>query len=193
MHNNGALPALQKIIKQHPYGWRAIPGSTLDPSTKTSAYDLVVSQIYKYDDEKVVSIVMTWSFDGIRRGAHPQESCYYVNGFTVSKARNVSIIIDRQKLELIAFTGRHGYINEDVIYWRVTGGKHDVTLGENIPLRSRAKEIAQVLIGDIPSNLMVRVSTWRPSTDPPSTAHIDYIKSYLQSLDPKTRHFLTGL
>ena len=46
---------------------------------------------------------------------------------------------------------------------------------------------------NIPDNIMVRVSTWRPATDPPSTVHIDYIKSYLQSLKPKTRHILTGL
>jgi hypothetical protein len=84
-------------------------------------------------------------------------------------------------------------MTEDVIYWRVTGGIHDATLQENIPMTQRFKEVPRILIGDIPSNLMVRVSTWRPATDPPSTVHIDYIKSYLQSVSPNTRHFLTGL
>ena len=191
--SKGAKPDLQSLINQHPPGWQPIAGSSVDPNTQNSTYDLVVSQIYRRADGKAASIVITWSLDGIRRAGHPQEVCYNSQGFQVSTPTNSSFMVGSQKLDVVTFTGRHGGNIEDVIYWRVTGGNHDVTIHENFLLTHRFKEVANLLIGNIPDNIMVRASTWRNSTDPPSTAHIDYIKSYLQSLDPKTRHFLTGL
>ena len=189
----GAKPDLQNIIKQHPQGWQAIPGATVDPSTQSTVYDLVASQIYKRADGKAASIVMTWSYDGFHRAGHAQEVCYNSQGFAVSTPRNSSVMVGGKKLDVVTFEGRNGGMIEDVIYWRVTGGIHDAALQENISMTQRFKEVPRILIGDIPSNLMVRVSTWRAATDPPSTVHIDYIKSYLQSQTPKTRHFLTGL
>ena len=191
--NKDAKPDLEKIITLHPLGWKAIPGSSVDPSTQTTSYDQVATQIYKRLDGKAVSIVLTWSRDGFNRAGHPQEICYNSQGFTVSALRNISFLISGQKFDVVTFSGRYRDMIEDVIYWRVTGEIHDATLKENISQAHRAKEVAQILIGNIPSNLMVRVSTWRTPNDPPSTVHIDYIKSYLQFLPPKTRHFLTGL
>ncbi len=186
-------PDLQTILKQHPDGWQPISGSTVNPSTQNSAYDLVASQIYKSSDGKVVSVLMTWSYDGFHRAGHPQEGCYDAQGLAVTQALNGSVMVGAQKINFVTFSGRYGSVTEDVIYWRVTGGIHDATLKENISMIKRFKEVPRILIGDIPDNIMVRVSTWRPATDPPSTVHIDYIKSYLQSLKPKTRHILTGL
>lgn len=189
----GPKPDLQSIIKQHPQGWKAIPGSSVVPSTQNNPYDLVVTQIYKRADGKAASIVMTWSYDGFHQAGHPQEVCYNSQGFTVSTPKNITLMVGGQNLDVVTFEGRYGDMIEQVIYWRVTGGIHDSALQDNIPMTQRFKEVPRILIGDIPNNLMVRVSTWRPATDPPSTVHIDYIKSYLQSLPPKTRHFLTGL
>ena len=190
----GPKPDLQSIIKQHPLGWQAIPGASVDPRTQTNTpYDLVASQIYKRADGKAASIVMTWSYDGFHRAGHAQEVCYNSQGFSVSTPRNSSVMVGGKKLDVVTFEGRNGGMIEDVIYWRVTGGILDAALKENISMTQRFKEVPRILIGDIPNNLMVRVSTWRSATDPPSTVHIDYIKSYLQSLDTKTRHILTGL
>ncbi len=80
---NGAWPDLKSIINQHPSGWHAILGSSVDPSQNT-AYDLVATKIYKSADGKVASIVLTWSFDGFHRAGHHQEVCYNAQGFTVS-------------------------------------------------------------------------------------------------------------
>ena len=191
--SNGVKPDLKSIINLHPAGWQPITGSSVDPNTQNSTYDLVVSQIYRRADGKAASIVITWSLDGIRRAGHPQEVCYNSQGFKVSAPTNSSFMVGSQKLDVVTFTGSHGNMVEDVIYWRVTGGRHDVAIHENFLLTHRFKEVANLLIGNIPDNIMVRASTWRNATDPPSTVHIDYIKSYLQSLNPKTRHFLTGL
>ena len=190
----GQKPDLQSIIKQHPKGWQAIPGANVDPSAQTNiTYDLVATQIYRRADGKAASIVMTWSYDGFRRAGHPQEVCYNSQGFSVSIPKNISLMVGGQKLDVVTFEGRNGGMIEDVIYWRVTGGIHDAELQENISRTQKFKQVPRILIGDFPNNLMVRVSTWRTASDPPSTVHIDYIKSYLQSLNPKTRHFLTGL
>ena len=177
----GAKPDLQNIIKQHPQGWQAIPGATVDPSTQSTVYDLVASQIYKRADGKAASIVMTWSYDGFHRAGHAQEVCYNSQGFAVSTPRNSSVMVGGKKLDVVTFEGRNGGMIEDVIYWRVTGGIHDAELQENISRTQKFKQVPRILIGDFPNNLMVRVSTWRTASDPPSTVHIDYIKSYLQS------------
>ena len=187
----GAKPDIQSIIKQHPQGWQPMTESTVN--TQTTAYDLVVTQIYKRVDGKAVSIVITWSYDGLRRAGHPQEFCYNSQGFSVSTPKNSSVMVGGQKLDVVTFEGRSGGMIEDVIYWRVTGGIHDSALQTYIPKTQQLKVIPRILIGNFPDNLMVRVSTWRAATDPPSTVHIDYIKSYLQYQTPKTRHFLTGL
>ena len=189
----GAKPDLQSIIKQHPEGWRTVSASTVEPSTQNSSYDIVATQIYKRADGKEASIVMTWSFDGFHRAGHPQEVCYNSQGFEVSTPRNGSVMVGEQKLDFVTFEGRHGDMIEDVIYWRVNGGIHDAALQKNIPMKQRFKEVSRILIGDIPDNIMVRVSTWRRESDPPSTVHIDYIKAYLQSVSPSIRRILTGV
>jgi len=191
--SKGAKPDLQSIIKQHPEGWQSVPGSTVDPSAQNAPYDLAATQIYKRADGKAASIVMTWSFDGFHQAGHPQEVCYNSQGFEVSTPRNSTVMVGDQKLDVITFEGRYGDMIEDVIYWRVNGGIHDAALQKNIPMTQRFKEVPRILIGDIPDNLMVRISTWRRESDPPSTAHIDYIKAYLQSVSPSTRLFLTGV
>ena len=189
----GQKPDLERIIKLHPDGWKAVAGPVVDPQSLEYVYDVVVSQKYENVDGKVVMVSMTWSRDGIRRAGHPQEICFNASGFTVTLPRQVSIQAAGNKLDVIAFTGRQGDMVQDVVYWRVTGGKHDVRLDEKYLLTHRFREVAALLMGDIPDNLMVRVSTWRRESDPPSTVHIDYIKAYLQSVSPSTRRFLTGV
>ena len=189
----GQKPDLERMIKLHPDGWKAVAGPVVDPQSLEYVYDVVVSQKYENVDGKVVMVSMTWSRDGIRRAGHPQEICFNASGFTVTLPRQVSIQAAGNKLDVIAFTGRQGDMVQDVVYWRVTGGKHDVRLDEKYLLTHRFREVAALLMGDIPDNLMVRVSSWRRESDPPSTAHIDYIKDYLQSVSPSTRRFLTGV
>ena len=64
--SKGAKPDLQSMINQHPAGWQPIAGSSVDPNTQNSTYDLVVSQIYRRADGKAVSVVITWSLDGVQ-------------------------------------------------------------------------------------------------------------------------------
>ena len=191
--SKAAMPDLQRIIKLHPIGWESEKARFIDPNSKSSTYDLEASELFRRADGKVASVVMTWSLDGVQGAGHPQEVCYNAQGFTVSTPRKSSIMVGSQKLDFVSFTGRHGDMIEDVIYWRVIGGKHDAALYENFVLTHRVKEFTRLLLGDIPDNIMVRVSSWRPATDPPSTVHIEYIQAYLLSLPPFARHLLTGL
>jgi len=192
----GKKPDLERIIKLHPDGWKATAGPVVDPRSLEYAYDAVVSQNYQHVDGSTVMVSMTWSRDGIRRAGHPQEVCYNASGFTVNVPKHASILAAGKKLDVITFSGRYKDMVQDVVYWRVTGGKHDVRFVDNFVLTHRFREVAGLLMGDIPDNLMVRVSSWRRDTDPPSTAHIDYIQAYLaylQRVSPSTRLFLTGV
>ena len=193
-------PDLESMIKLHPDGWKALAVPVVDPHSLVDSYDIVVSQNYENVDGKVVTVLMTWSRDGVHRPGHPQEVCYNASGLTVTLPREVSIQAAGNKLDVIAFSGRYKDMVQDVVYWGVTGGKHDARLIANnvLTLRVRAltlrfRDVADLVMGDIPDNLMVRVSSWRRESDPPSTAHIDYIKDYLQSVSPSTRRFLTGV
>ncbi len=192
----GQKPDLERIIKLHPDGWKAVAGPVVDPQSLEYAYDTVVSQNYQHVDGSTVMVSMTWSRDGIRRSGHPQEVCYNASGFTVTLPRHASFLAAGKKLDVIAFSGRFEDMVQDVVYWRVTGGKHDVRFIENFGLTHRFREVASLIMGNIPDNLMVRVSSWRRESDPPSTAHINYIQAYLaylQSVSPSTRLFLTGV
>ena len=150
----GQKPDLERMIKLHPDGWKAVAGPVVDPQSLEYVYDVVVSQKYENVDGKVVMVSMTWSRDGIRRAGHPQEICFNASGFTVTLPRQVSIQAAGNKLDVIAFTGRQGDMVQDVVYWRVTGGKHDVRLDEKYLLTHRFREVAALLMGDIPDNLM---------------------------------------
>ena len=195
-------PDLEMIINQKPSSWISISGSTVNPlvdALSIKAYDIVASRFFKSKDGHTVNVVLIWSRDGQRRSGHNQEICYNSQGFNVSFPKYLTISLEDKKLEVNTFTAHRQDKIEDVIYWKVTGGKPDLrnSLGVSKSIygnyTARLDDLVRAFSGEIPDNLTVRVSTWRPSTDPPSTAHIDYIKSYLQSLDPKTRHFLTGL
>jgi len=196
----GQKPDLESIIKLHPDGWKALAVPIVENHSPEHSYDIVVSQNYENVDGKVVMVTMTWSRNAIRHAGHPQEVCYNASGLTVTLPRQVSIQAAGNKLNMISFIGRNKDIVEDVVYWGVTGGKHDVRLITNNviidrvhALTRRFRDVADLVMGDIPDNLMVRVSTWRRESDPPSTVHIDYIKAYLQSVSPSTRRFLTGV
>ena len=187
-------PDLENILSFHPASWWIERGSTADPRQWEWAYDVAANRIYKRDG-KVVSVALTWSRDGIRRAGHPQEVCYNSSGFTVSQPRQSSFFAVGQKIDVITFTGQRGDMVEDVIYWSVTGGQHNVSMFQNYLMTHRFKEALNFIIGFLgspPDNLMVRVSSWRRATDPPSTAHIEYIKAYLQAVPPDIRRFLLG-
>ncbi len=192
-----AQPDLQKVIREHPDGWVFVPSILLDPQThKTlkSYYDLVVAQAYQRVDEKaVVMMVMTWSANGDRRAAHQQEGCYRASGCTVSTPNYVTVTTKVGNQKVVAFTARRGIRDvEDVMYWKISGGiaDNDTTTDKNKLLR--LMRLVKRVPGDIPDNVMVRVSTVRSTPNQPATAHIEYIREFLETLPASDRKLVMG-
>ncbi len=99
------------------------------------------------------------------------------------------------KQDVIAFTAHHGNLIEDVMYWRITGGKTDISTGQSrlVALRfDRLNRLAQHILGDMPDNLMVRVSSQRSTPDQPATAQIDYIKGFIETIPASDRKVVMG-
>ncbi len=191
-------PDLQRLVMVHPDGWTAISSPFVDPRWNESMkgdYDLVAAQAFQRGDGKKVVVVMTWSRDGVRRAGHSQQMCYQAGGFTVTPPEYAAIATKAGKQDMIAFTANHGNLIEDVMYWRLTGGKTDISTGQSrlVALRfDRLNRLVQHLLGDMPDNLMVRVSSQRAVPDQPATAQIDYIKGFLERLSPSERKLVMG-
>ena len=192
-------PDLQRLVNLHPYGWTPIASPFVDPrwnETLKSDYDLVAAQAFQRGDGKKVVVVMTWSRDGIRRAGHSQQICYQAGGYTVTPPENATVATKAGKQDVITFTGTHGNLIEDVMYWRITGGKTDISTGESrlVAIRfDRFKRLARHLLGDLPDNLMVRVSSERSNPGQPATAQIDYIRGFLEMLSASDRKLIMGV
>ncbi len=194
----GAPPDLERLINEHPDGWMALSGQSVDSEWSKSLqsdYDMVTAQTYQHPDGKIVSVLMTWSRDGIHRAGHLQQVCYQAGGSEISTPKQASVTTKMGKQDVITFTARQGNRVEDVVYWRITGGKLD--LGTNQSLFSATRidkmtRLARSLLGKTPDNIMVRVSSERLAPDQPATAHLDYIREYLETLPPHYRKVIMG-
>lgn len=191
-------PDLQQLVNLHPVGWTAISSPYVDPRWNESMkgdYDLVAAQAYQRGDGKKVVVVMTWSRDGIRRAGHSQQICYQAGGFTVTPPEYASVATKAGKQDMVTFTATHGNLTADVMYWRITGGKTDISTGQqrNVAIRfDKLTRLVQHILGDLPDNLMVRVSSDRSSPDQPATAQIDYIRGFLEMLPASERKLIMG-
>ena len=192
-------PDLQRLVNVHPDGWTAIASPFVDPrwnETMKSDYDLVAAQAFQRGDGKKVVVVMTWSRDGIRRAGHSQQICYQAGGYTVTPPENATVATKAGKQDVITFTGTHGNLIEDVMYWRITGGKTDISTGESrlVAVKfDKLSRLARHLFGNLPDNLMVRVSSVRSTPDQPATAQIDYIRGFLEMLSASDRKVIMGV
>jgi EpsI family protein len=191
-------PDLQRLVNVHPDGWTPIETNFVDPRWKESMkgdYDLVAAQGFQRGDGKNVVVVMTWSRDGVRRAGHSQQMCYQAGGATVTPPEYATVATKAGKQDMITFTANHGNQIEDVMYWRITGGKTDISTGQSrlVALRfDRLNRLAQHILGDMPDNLMVRVSSQRSAPDQPATAQIDFIKGFIETVSPSDRKLVIG-
>ena len=188
-------PDLERMIGEHPVGWTAVSGSGVDPKWRTSLhryYDIVAAKSYQHVDGQRVTVVMTWSRDGIHRAGHAQPVCYRAAGFTGCIPKSATVSTKVGKLSVVAFTAIRGKMVEDVIYWTVTGGQVDDANSPFIALMSRFPRLKNRILHGIPDNLMVRVSSVRSTPDQPATAHLDYIREFLEILPASDRKLIMG-
>ncbi len=198
-------PDLERLISIHPAHWHSVDSFVSNPAWKKSAerdYDLITARSYQHDNGQTVTIVMTWSRDGIRRAGHIQQLCYSSQGATVNVSSDRTLMIRGRKLDLTSFEAsdpRRSSV-EDVYYWRLSGGQPEQnrTGFDQIDHRLSHRILKMVrmihlLFGKIPDNVMVRVSSMRSVADRSSDAPVQYLVEYLQMLSPADLKLLTGL
>lgn len=196
-------PDLERIISVCPPDWHLIKTSaSTDFSNKDALqeYDMVISRTYQGTNGDQIQILMTWSRDGLRRAGHLQQVCYTASGLLVTQTENHKVPIKSRDLEVTTFVANgNGGLVEDVAYWRITGGEleKNITSGLSyyylIPHRiDKFKRLIRILYGEMPYNIMVRVSSVRTKPDVNSQKHLVFIKNYLERLIPSDRKLLTG-
>ncbi len=194
--NKKPPPDLERLISEHPVGWATLSSQSVNSEwskSMRSDYDMVTTRTYQYPDGKTVSVVMTWSRDGIRRAGHLQQVCYLASGSTISTPKYATVSTKVGQQNVIAFTESHDNQIQDVIYWRLTGGEIDIDTGYLLSWRiHKLFSIALNMFNDMPDNLMIRVTSMRSSSDKPATAHIDYIREYLERLPANDRKLIMG-
>lgn len=197
-------PNLLAILAHEPAGWRArqevdkVVDPRWSPATQ-AAYDTVVMrQFVRPADGAEVTLLITWSRDGRLRAGHDQEACYRVGGFAVSGMRTGTLPAGAAGLGVTSFTGERGDLAEDVVYWRVTGGRLDVVQSDKGELKGkdilvqRWRQLRHMLSVNVPDNVMVRVSTRRPAHAPPGPANEAFVQGLLQALGPAERETILG-
>lgn len=186
----GPAPDLAAVAARAPQGWQAlpVPDNVVSPSVQAS-YDQVQMRRYALPGGEEIMLVLTWSRDGRVRAGHDQQVCYRAQGFVIASIDESALPLANSTVKAISFSGRRGDLVEDVVYWRVTGGKFEA--GGSI-WRHRLNEIGKTITGNIPDSLMVRVSSRRPANLPASTVNADFVQAFLKSLTPAERAQLVG-
>ena len=191
IHGSGSKPDLERLVSAYPPGWTMVEGPLVDPGwdkSALSAYDIVVTRRYRHPDGSLVSVVMTWSADGVHREGHQQEICYNAQGFTTGPTQRISIMTSAGKLDASAFTAIQGAVMENVVYWLVS----DAIVLRDTDRLKKLRHLPRLLTGEFPDNMMVRVSGLSPFKGQNTTAHIDYIKEWLAAMHPTDRVRIMG-
>ncbi|WP_295459039.1 exosortase C-terminal domain/associated protein EpsI [uncultured Thiodictyon sp.] len=191
-------PDLAAIVARAPAGWHdAAPAQVVDPREAAGArlfYDQVAVGQFAQPGAPAVTLVLTWSRDGFRRAGHEQEVCYRAQGFTVAGEQVTRLDAGGAQFPARVFNARRGEVVEDVLYWRVTGGKLDEGGREGVTdqLMLRLHTLRHIFTPGIPANLMVRVSHQRQAAAPPTSANAAFVRAFLGTLGPAGRDLLTG-
>lgn len=183
-------PDLEGLVSIYPDGWTPVNSLVTDSSLSKSTqydYDKISAKSYDSPQGERVNIVMTWSKNGIQKAGHIQQLCYSTQGFKISEIKNITLNVTNKKYIVTTFiaqkiTGER----EDVIYWRKTDGKlmNNITEKDYGDYRLqhrilKMKELLGRIFGDIPDNIMVRISS---SGSKENKAHILFAEKYLEML-----------
>jgi hypothetical protein len=199
-------PELERLVDLHPKGWRAISSSSNDSlwvQATTGTYDSGVYRLYQNDVGHRVMLVLIWSHDGMHQMSHAQQNCYNAQGYSIFELQEHNIALQVGTLQAASFSALrpNGQV-EDVLYWRVNSwdtiapadfAKKRSFVGELKRRAIQLKKLFGFVAGELPDDVMVRISAIRQEPDAPSTLPVDYARRYLQELSPEDRKVLTGL
>jgi hypothetical protein len=196
-------PEIERLVNIHPEGWEAIESKITNQDWKSAAigeYDEIYGKSYRNKDGKTVSIIITWSRNGLQKAGHIQQLCYTTQGYKVISPYKKYVYIKEKKHELTEFTAQKiADVYEDVVYWRISDGKimNNLTeLGNNdyrlMHRILKTKEILTSIFREIPENIMVRVSHTRNYSEKVSLIPEEFTKKYLELLSEKDRIRLIG-
>lgn len=194
-------PDLESLVDIHPQGWKAVESVVTNPAWKSSAqseYDNISAKSYENADGDRVTIVITWSKNGIERAGHIQQLCYSAHGYDINNVRNVILNIKQRKIHVTAFSAKKiTGEQEDVIYWRITNGKlmNNITDSDYGDYRLQHRilkmmDLLRSIFGKIPDNIMVRISTTGNSDENEKNPHIIFAEKYLEILNPDQKNLL---
>lgn len=191
-------PDLERLVSLHPPGWKMVEDQQVKllwDESVLSEYDVVASRRYQRADGRRVLVIMTWSGDGFRRQGHDQQVCYIASGFAVTPPRFVSISTSAGSIEAMAFSASRAAMEEDVVFWRVTDGIRERGIDSRSTIVHRFQRLLylpDLFRGELPDNLMVRVSSIRLRDNQPTSAHVDYIREWLRAISSADRAQIMG-
>jgi hypothetical protein len=196
-------PDLERLLSIHPDEWTEVKTNIDREKLKKSIYleyDDIAEKRYINKEGDIISIVMTWSRNGIQRAGHIQQLCYTTQGYSIIDPKDVNLDISNRKIKMTKFTAKNldGDI-EDVLYWRITGKEimkntSDVEYGD-YRLMHRVMKMKKLMLSifrDIPDNIMVRVTAKRKDAKGNDNINVDYAKKYLEKLSVEDRKILVG-
>jgi hypothetical protein len=194
-------PDIERLLFVNSSKWYEVKKENQESVKALDAYDIVKSKIYRDDAGHIVQLLITWSSDGLARSGHLQQYCYNAHGSQILKDSIGSIIIGKKRLLYTAFMSKktEGQI-ENVIYWRVTGGKVDdnyttsrIIKGGYMNNLNEIRRIFLVVLNKkVPDNIMIRISNTIIDSNQNSNINYEFLRDYLNGLSENDLKIVMG-
>lgn len=190
----GRVPDLARLVPEHFAGWQQETGTVTRPIQAAPApavgtYTQTLERVYR--DADGARIMLSIAYGSRQRGdrlqAHRPEYCYRAQGFAIGAVRDDVLALAGTALPLRRLHAERPGRSEPVSYW--------LTVGDQAALPGLDRKLAQMrqlLSGQIPDGVLVRVSSIDPQPRDAWRQHDRFITDLLSSLSTSGRERLAG-
>jgi hypothetical protein len=195
-------PNIEQLLRVHSPAWHEVKQENMIDLKTVEEYDIVKSKIYCDDDGNMVQLLISWSGDGIARRGHPQQICYNASGANIGEESIGKIKVGSKMLYYTAFSAfKTENEFENVIYWRVTGGKTmnsflfhmNNVKSDYINRLEDIKRVFYILLNrEVPDNIMIRASSIGSDGKQKINNLQKFIQDYLMGLSEKELKIVIG-
>lgn len=188
-------PDLHKIVPRRFDGWvedtaivPVLPTPSQQINLKT-IYSQIVSRTYINRKGQLMMVVLAFgSNQDNQLKAHRQEVCYAAQGFRITHLTHRDLVVNGVRIPLTQLYAVRGARREAVTYW--------FTIGNHVVLSRLDRlltEIKYSATGQIPSGMLMRISSLGPYNAAEYRSHVRFANQLLQSIAQRYRHWFVGV
>ena len=189
-----SAPDFHKVVPKQFGDWKqdtAIVPVLPTPSEQTlinTIYSQFVSRTYvNGKGQRMMVVIAFGNNQNNELKVHRQEVCYAAQGYKIEHLTHRKLDVGGARIPLTEMFAVNGSRHEAVTYW--------LTIGNHVVLSRLGRlltEIKYSATGQIPSGMLVRISSLGPYRAADSQAHIQFADELLRGIAPRDRHWFVG-